>query len=142
MLILTIDLALLLFSKSDYGRSDLFKFFLNPTSWSSMPLYSWISSVALLVGAATLIIGTLLYRSDFTVFAGIVGTLLTFGASLFSLFTFIQSQAIFQDTCLGSVCSTFGTTNPLGQLIAAIIVGPLTVWYIFVTLSYWRGSDN
>ena len=132
-LTLAINLSMFLFvvksnGESGYSNNVMYSFFLNPTGWTGAPLYITLAAVALSVGLAGIFIGTLSFKSDFIVFASVIGPMLTFGSTIFALWIFIASQSFWDGNS--------------GEIIASLIAGILAVWYLMCVLDWWRTPNS
>lgn len=141
LLTIVIDIGLIIFAGTSTNQNAFFVFFLDPTSWSSNPLFTVIETLAVGIGVAGLIIGTLFFKSDFVVFAGFVGTLLTFGgAAILPLYLFVKN--VIPASICNPPTSIYCTSTPLQLYAAGLIVGPLTLYYVLTALNYWRKGDD
>ena len=118
------------------SSSSLLQLFLTPnTQWDSLGLSNVINIAIAGIAAASLIIGTLIYKSDFLVLAGMAGVLYDFGRGLAN---------VWQQAC-SSFAPYMTTTNTctgvVPQLAASLLISPLILLYIFVVIEWWRGRD-
>jgi hypothetical protein len=128
MSIIAVQLVLFLFFDVGFPLASVWQLFLDPTSWSTLSFSTMFSNVfsTLSVGA---FVGGMIFNSEILVFAGLAGTLYTFGQQLSNLWQQIAGNAF------------FGGVTAAGGFIASILCGALIVLYIFTVIEWWRGRD-
>ncbi len=125
--IIVVELAMMLFLGVSTPSTALLSLFLNPTSWSSLALITKITSVIALAGVGGIIVGTFVnFKSDFLIFAGLTTVFLSYGQSLYAVYSKIQGIKDLGDW---------------STLIALLIVSPIIIVFIYTILKFWRGND-
>lgn len=126
LFVVAINLSLVMFIGIDAPLSSLWDLIQGPQNWNDLSLLSLFGDVIGLASVVGIVVGSFWTKSDFLVFAGISGVLLSFGISISSLFTQFNAYPV------------FGTGQ---SYIAILIIAPLVVSYIYFVLKFWRGSD-
>jgi len=141
-----ITVVLLLFNGGGQNPTSLFLLLLNPTNYQNNAFYLifGISGLATLTGGILIGIATII-RQDWLMRAGFVASLNTIVIAPFiDLFKIIHSQTNFIGegyTCVTSPLCSYITTGGVGQLIAAIIAGPLIIYALWSSIEYiWKGD--
>jgi len=109
-------------------KTSLFIWLLSPQDWSfSTLLTTMIQDVFLIGGLTAIAVGSLIWKNEFLIYAGITGTLFGFGQTTFRLWQEIRNIPFFDDAT--------------GSIMATILLGGLFV-YVFITmLDFARGRD-
>jgi hypothetical protein len=126
ILIFVINAALILFTDVAVPGSSLWTLLQNPQNWSNLDLIDFITDSFVVIGTTAIVVGSLLGKADFAIFATIATVFFSFGATLYNFWQYINSQGIWAGA---------------EGWIAVIFVSPLLLAYIYVILSFWRGTD-
>jgi len=131
LLVFAINIGLVLIAGQSIPGNSLYNFLINPQDWNASTMLGWLISDIALIGGTALVIGSVAFKNDFLAFAGISTVFLSFGAQLFQLFQWVQSQPI------------FGGIGPegFGTWAATFFVSPIVLLYIYTILEFWRGKD-
>jgi hypothetical protein len=128
MTVIAVQLTLYLVFDVGFPLASLWLLFLNPQNWDSLSLTAMITDAFTVVGVSAIIVGTLFWRNEFLVFAGLAAVFYSFGKQLVNLWQQIAGQSFFGDAASSS-------------LVASIIVGAIIFLYIFTIFEWWRGRD-
>lgn len=113
--------------------SSLWGFMNNPSQWADTQFILLFLGVASGITIVGLVAGsTFGFKTDFLVFAVIIGTLFSWGAitaQLYSVFNNAIAGWLFGETCAAS------------RMITLIVIGPFALYYIWTVLEWWRGRD-
>ncbi len=126
LFIVAINLSLVMFLGVDAPLSSLWDLIQAPQNWGNLSLLSLFGDVIGLASVIGVVVGSFWTKSDFLVFAGIAGVFLSFGISISSLFTQLNSNPVF---------------GPGQSYIAILVIAPIVVAYIYFVLKWWRNSD-
>lgn len=133
-LVFAIELAISLFvscvpggSVSCEEKTSLFTFLLNPQDWSLAGLVNMLQSDIFLIGGATaIVIGSMFFKYDFIVYAGVAGVFFGFGQTLYQWWQQTNSQAVFGDA---------------SGIVATILLSGFVLFFIVTILEFARGKD-
>lgn len=125
LLVFAIQVALVLFVGYELPGSTLWNLL---TTGSGGTLQDYLKDVIAIAGLGAIVIGSLFVKSDFLVFGGITTVFYSFGASLFSLWRYIDGKSLFGGH----------EGNPW---VAMLFVSPMILMYLYTVLSFWRGRD-
>lgn len=125
LVILAINFVMVIFLDISPPGSSLWLLITNPEQWAGLDLIDYLKDTFVLIGAAAVIVGTLWFKSDFVVFAGITSIFFSFGMSLVELYQYLNSVPYFDE-------STY---------IAKLFIGCIFMIYLYTVLSFWRGKD-
>lgn len=130
--VIVVHVALLIaFSTDNTNDSSLWALFLDPTaSWDTNQLTILLLAAITAVSIGSIIAGTLFFKSDFMVLAGIAGVLFSFGKGLLGAWTAIYANVY-----------TYAQDSRVASLIASFMVSPIIFLYVFTIFEWWRGRD-
>lgn len=113
--------------------SALWNWLSNPQDWKELSfdanegtqqsMWDITNGVLLGTGVLGIMVGLVFFRSDFMVFAGIIGSLIFFGLPLINFFSFLNSILD-------------------NRMLVMIITTPLFLYYFFSIIGWWRGNPN
>ena len=124
LLIMAINIVFLWTGIVDVPGSSLLDVIMNPSLLSEDGFFwKFIIDTLLSVGGfAAIAAGTLLFKSDTMIFAGLTMVFLTYVRPLADLFAQINIST--------------------GPVIASLIVSPLVVLYLMTAIAWWRGRGT
>lgn len=131
MLVAMIELGIYIFFNDVHtiGNSSLLNLILSPGTLSNNAIYTFLTSnLFTILVAAGLVASLTLFKVDFPIYAAMAATIITWVASIIDLWLIIDSR-----TYLGD--------EQTRNIIAALIVGPLLIYYIFALADWVRGRD-
>ena len=115
----------------DLPGSALYTLMTGVEGWSTNTLIKAIGNIAIGVGAAIVIAGTILPgKHELAIFAGAFTVLLTYGAGFLKLWTTVFNLA---EGMFGAGAGTAFTT---------IFIGPLFLIYLWVCVDWWKGRAD
>lgn len=127
-----LDLAMFLFY-NNITQTSLLSWILNPSHFTSGNFFSiWNLNLFTALGAFTIIVGLYFIRNDFILYVAIAAVLVTFGATIYEFWNWIQVSIAPLNTL---------TTDSTSSIVASIVVLPLLIYYIFSVSDFARGRD-
>jgi len=121
LLIVTINFMMVIFLGISVPGSSLWTLVTHPENWSSLSLIDYIKDSLVLIGATTIIIGSIFLKNDFAVRAGFATIFLSFGVGIAEFYQYLASLSYFTDY----------------TYLAAIFAGGLAMLYLYVVLAFW-----
>lgn len=128
--IFAIQIALALFTVDEFDKGSIWNLLVHPENWSETGFIAFLIANKFLVGGlTTIVIGSIWFKSDFVVFAGITSVLFSFGTVFFNLWQYVNRQGI-----LGGEIGGY-------SWVSILFVSPLILMWLIVLLDFWRGKD-
>lgn len=87
-----IQLGLIITGLATIPGDVFFQFLIDPSTWGTNTLMILFDGLFTGLAGVTLVIGLIFFKSDFIVFAAIIGTLFSFGMGIYNLFAIISAQ--------------------------------------------------
>lgn len=118
----------------------LWGFVTNIEDWDSGQFIIGFVTIAVTLMAAGIIAGAVFgFKTDFIMFAALIGGLVSIGSVFIQLANIFRSDisTMFTDTARGIYCNNCGVAN----LMTALIIGPFAFYYFWMVISWWRGQD-
>ena len=125
--VVIVELGLYMFTGSTNILTSITQLVMNPSTITSQPFYTQFAALFALLGTVTIIVGTFTNFNTFFIYGGASLWLLSFA----QVFGDLGSQVY-------SLVAPYNTS--LAVLITAILVGPLTVFYITTVVDWARSN--
>ncbi len=125
LMVFTIELALYIFTGTEYATTTLFDMLLDPSTLIANPLYILFGVSLVVFGASAIIPGTFYQNQISFMYLSIAVAFLSFSMSIVHLWTFINGEL-----------SGLG----LGNLISLLIISPILIYYIIATTEWVRSN--
>jgi hypothetical protein len=140
LVLIVIQSALLIYTNQTAVDNVLWNFVMNLHQWGNLAFVLALIGIAAgigLVGVAAA--STFGFKTDFLIFAPAIAGFISLGVVLTNLASVIQGELI------GSVFTTCDISNPIlcgpVNLILALTVGWLGLFYTWTIIEWWRGKD-
>lgn len=130
----SIQLLLILCGFTNIPGTALYTWVTNPSGWNQDSLVAIFGDIFTLVGATSIIVGLVFYKSDFIIFSGVTALFFSFGIGIGTLFTHIQASAE------SYLLPYFGAGA--GTSVAMLFVSPILVMYLMALIGWWRGRND
>lgn len=121
---MSMEFVMVVFAGQTTPVTALLSFLTNPSNWSSNSFLTYVIGLTTAASLASIFIGSILYKSDFFIFGGLAGVMISYGAVIFKFLTWLQSQSGFHN-------------NP----ISIMIITPILLAYMYACIKFWRGWD-
>ncbi|MFW6130029.1 MAG: hypothetical protein ACOC56_02520 [Atribacterota bacterium] len=127
LLVFVIEVSLVFFSGTDYAKTSLYSFLINPELFSSSAFYVIMFGI-LIAAYGSVVVPSAFYQINQWALFGIAGiAIITFGINIAHLHTFINGQLI----------GIFSHVQ-VGGLIATLIIAPLAIFYLVAVIEWTR----
>lgn len=133
-LVFIIEIALLLFPQATYTQTSIYEFVTNPFLWSQSGFLQFLLPLLIGLGISSTIIGSYFNKIDWVFRGTMAATFVTFGASLFHLFSFINGTGLFAGASSSPLLNS-------SVLMSAIITGPVMLYYLGAVVDFISGKD-
>jgi len=134
LIIIALQFSLILFSGNpDLAHQDtsIFGFIKNPTNWNNTSFITFLGVSAAMLAAGALV-GSVFFKPDILVFAGMITTFISWAIPIGSLWQLIYDASI----------NTFGATTGNAWVFASLFSTPLIILAIFTIIGWWRGNSE
>jgi len=125
------------------GSNAIWDLIMNVNNWGNLNFLASLVGVAMGIGlvgiAAASVFG---FKTDFLLFGSMITGLIALGSVFISLFNTVRSNLI--SMIFDSAgCTLADTTSCFeANLVSALIVGPVALYYIWTVIEWWRGKDQ
>lgn len=135
-MLIAIQATLLIYTNNTPENTTLWQFAGAPQNWNNTQFVLLFLGVASGITVAGLVAGsTFGFKTDFLVFAVIIGTLISWGVVFAQLY-----NRVFSDISAYLFGGASSMDNAAG-LLTLLIVSPFALYYIWTILEWWRGKD-
>jgi hypothetical protein len=137
LLVIALQFSLVLFSGNPataHTNTAIFGFIQNPTNWNNTLFITLFGTTVALLAAGALV-GSVFFKPDVVVFAGLVTSFISWCIPIFSLWQLIYdgTQSTFPD---------LGINAANGWIFASVATAPLAIVAIFTVIGWWRGNSE
>jgi hypothetical protein len=135
IIMIALQFTLLAFGNIAYDQTALFQFILSPFNWSATTLVVFLGATALTL-VSTALVGSIIFgKTDTIIFAGVVGSFISFCVPIGSLWQVIAGEiGIFGNETIRGIA--------INNLIASVLVAPLAILSIATILNWWRTTGE
>jgi len=135
VIMVALQFTLMAFGNIAYGDTALFTFILTPFNWEADTLIVFLGATALTL-ISTALVGSIIFgKTDTIIFAGVVGSFITFCVPIGSLW-----QVIYREIGIFGVETVQGVT--MSGFVASVLVAPLAILSIATILNWWRTTGE
>lgn len=140
LILIAIQACLIVYTDQTPINTDIWSFVTDMTRWGTLNFVLAIVGIAAGIGLVGVIAAsTFGFKTDFLIFAPAIAGFISMGV------IFTNLARVFQDELISRIFTTCDLASPLlcapVNLIIAITLGPIALYYVWTVIEWWRGKD-